>query len=228
MKIINGVDREVELGMECMLSGRMYCLNTILKITNFKGSIYILFGIEDCIRSICFGRNRKLYVPKDSYIVRITEDDFELEKIEFDCGGECDYLKWLSKNNIEYEIHKILPVSIDPEYSQFESAIGLTHWSGKTSGFFGKNGYAITKYFYGDDELCEAFKINLKKSPGVFYIGENMITRMTGEKIPDYRFIEKLLMEEVRVQEGKPFLEMLRKARILGDLEHIRFEGEGE
>ena len=94
--------------------------------------------------------------------------------------------------------------------------------------FFGKNGYAITKYFYGDDELCEAFKINLKKSPGVFYIGENMITRMTGEKIPDYRFIEKLLMEEVRVQEGKPFLEMLRKAGILGDFEHIRFEGEEE
>ena len=131
----------------------MYCLNTILKITNFKGFIYILLGIEDCNYSICFGRNRKLDIPKDSYIVRITEDNFELEKIVFDYSGGCDYLKWLSKNNIEYEIPKILPASIAPGYSRLECAIGLTCWSRRTSGFFGKNGYAITEYFDMCDEI---------------------------------------------------------------------------
>ena len=208
--------------MESMIAGRMYCLDSVLEIKNYEGINYILLGEGSYEYSIYFGRNRKLDIPKDSYIVHITEDEYKLEKIEFD-GMECNYLKKLKENNIYYDIPKSLQKSIHRWYSRFECAIGATYWDGNIKGFFGKNGYAITELSYIGDDRYESFEINLNKSKGSLYINEHMIIRMTGYDSPNEQFIKKLLMEEIDL-DSKAFSAMLREVGKLNEFEYITFE----
>jgi hypothetical protein len=208
-----------------MLSGRMYCLDAVLQTENQSGPRYILFGEGDYEGKVLFGRKRSLDVPKECYIVLFSESGYELEKIEFDSEGICDYPKVLKGRKIAYEIPKSLSESYSRMYSRFERAIGYTHWS-YIHGFFGTNGYAITDVRYIGDDRYESYEINLAQNPGCFQIGKNSIIGMEGYECPRNQFIEKLLEEDVHVEEGEPVIAMLKEAGIERNMEDIRFMSE--
>jgi hypothetical protein len=209
-----------------MLSGRMYCLDEVLQTENQSGSRYILMGEGEWEGKVFFGRNRSVYVPKECYIVLFSGSSYELEKLEFDSDGNCDYLKVLKERKVAYEIPKSLPKSYNRMYTRFECAIGDTHWSRYINGFFGANGYAITDVGYIGDDRYESYEINLAQNPGSFHIGENSILEMTGEGCPKAQFIEKLLEENVQVEEGEPVITMLKEAGLEQYIEYTRFETE--
>lgn len=134
-----------------MKSGRMYCLDDVLWIKNCKKSHYLLVVNGEEEYEISFGRQRKLKVPSECYIVSFAGDKFVLDKVKFE-GGKCDYLKVLKDRNISYEIPKSLPNSTGHMYSRFECAVGAAWWAPCIQGYFGLNGYAITHIGYiGDD-----------------------------------------------------------------------------
>lgn len=65
-----------------MLSGRMYCLNAVLKTTD-KWARYILFPTHSDEESACvisFGRNRKLSVSENCYMVLKRGRQFKVLK----------------------------------------------------------------------------------------------------------------------------------------------------
>jgi hypothetical protein len=206
-----------------MLSGRMYCLDAVLQTENQSGPRYLLFGEGNYEGEMLFGRNRRLDVPRECYIVLFSESGYEIEKIEFDDEGICDYLKVLRERKTPYQIPKSLSKSLSRMYSRFECAIGHTHWSGYIHGFFGTNGYAITDVGYIGDDCYESYEINLEKNPGCFQIGGNSILGMEGYDCPKSPFIEKLLEEEVHVEEGEPLIAMLKEAGITRYIDDIHF-----
>jgi hypothetical protein len=209
-----------------MLSGRMYCLDEVLQTENQSGSRYILMGEGEWEGKVFFGRNRSVYATKECYIVLFSGSSYELEKLEFDSNGNCDYLKVLKERKIAYEIPKSLPKSYSRMYTRFECAIGDTHWSRYINGFFGANGYAITDVGYIGDDRYESYEINMSQNPGSFHIGENSILEMTGEGCPKAQFIERLLEENVQVEEGEPVITMLKEAGLEQYIEYTRFETE--
>jgi hypothetical protein len=77
--------------------------------------------------------------------------------------------------------------------------------------------------YIGDDRY-ESYEINLAQNPRSFHIGENSILEMAGEGCPKARFIERLLEENVWVEEGEPVLAMLKEAGL--EREYTRFETE--
>ena len=81
-----------------MAEGCLFCLDKVLTIKNQQESKYILHGYNyEYSCEISFGRNRKKMVPEQCYIVTTKEDEYELEKIEFNEEGKCNYLDVLKK-----------------------------------------------------------------------------------------------------------------------------------
>ena len=81
-------------------SSCLFCLDKVLTIKNQQESKYILHGYNyEYSCEISFGRNRKKMVPEQCYIVTTKEDEYELEKIEFNEEGKCNYLDVLKKKN---------------------------------------------------------------------------------------------------------------------------------
>lgn len=172
---------------------------------------------------ISFGRQRKLKVPSECYIVSFAGDKFVLDKVKFE-GGKCDYLKVLKDRNISYEIPKSLPNSTGHMYSRFECAVGAAWWAPCIQGYFGLNGYAITHIGYIGDDRYESYEICFSLNPGSFRIGEHEIIRISGYEVPKDTFIEKLLEEEIRVEEGESVISFFEDAGVGRDIENIRFE----
>lgn len=207
-----------------MIKGRMYCLNNVLEIKNVKASHYLLIDEEDkqnC--EISFGRQRKLKVSSESYVVALTTDGkYNLDKINFNDEGKCDYLTVLKERKIAYEIPKKLPESTNPGLlSRFECAIDRD--LNIICGFFGKNGYATTKLSYVGFDKWEAFEICLNEDS--FHIGNFSISKISGDTIPNNHFIERLLEEDVRVEEGEPVVALFMEAGVSREfLEFINLE----
>lgn len=206
-----------------MIKGSMYYLDEVLQIREGEESHYLLVADGDAGYEISFGRNRKLNVSSECFIVSIdTEDKYTLEKIDFDGGMICNYLKVLKDKHIPYTIPKSLPASIDKLYSRFECAVGDTWWAGRIHGFFGTNGYAITDVGYIGDDRYENYEICFCLNQS-FHIGEHAVKTMSGAEIPKDFFIERLLEEVVYVEEGAPLIDLLKEAGICRHIEHIQF-----
>lgn len=205
-----------------MISGIMYSLRDVLKIENCDAALYIMDCSYDCDNKIYFGRNRKISISDESYIVKISDGKYELEKIEFDSEGVCDYLKLLSDKNIAYWIPKKLPESRIKSYSRFENAIGKTFWSGTIRGYFGTNGHAITDVSHIGDDRYESYAIKLNVDS--LKIGDHYISYIDGYKIPNDKFIEKVLESEICLEEGEPVIAMLNEAGVTAkdEIENIR------
>ena len=85
-----------------MAEGCLFCLDKVLTIKNQQESKYILHGYNyEYSCEISFGRNRKKMVPEQCYIVTTKEDEYELEKIEFNEEGKCNYLDVLKKEKFK-------------------------------------------------------------------------------------------------------------------------------
>lgn len=207
-----------------MIVGKMLCLKNVLAIEDECSLKYILLGEGASDYEISFGKNRKLNVPLECYIVTILGDEFELDKIIFDNDKKCNYLEVLKERKVKYEIPKSLPESSNRMYSRFRCAIGDTYWSNHMRGFFGTNGYAITDVHYIGDDRYENYMISLSLNPDSFRIGEHFIQRIRGYKIPKDEFIIKLLEENVQIEESVELLSMLKDDELEQDIKNIRFQ----
>ncbi len=205
------------------ISGRIYSLDAVLT-TNQPGSRAILFEDGSRDHVITFGRNRKLKVPEECYTVTFLNNDYILEKIHFENNEECNYLKELDKQGIEYSIPAKLPPSYRKEYTRFEAAIGAAYWAGTRHAYLGKNGFAITDIGYiGDDRYTE-FEIRLRKNLGSMKIGDHKIIGIHGVDIPNDRFLKRVLTEDVHIDDGEPLLELMKEAGLMQHFEYLRFE----
>ena len=207
-----------------ILSGRMYCLDEVVDIEDAACSIYLLRTDGNCDKEISFGRNRKINVPKESYIIKLSDSWYKIEKIEFDSDGKCDYLKNLKEKGVSYTIPKRLEPSISRMYSRFECAIGATWWSKCTHGYFADNGYAMESVGYIGDDRYEDFVLVLNQHTCVFKIGNSIINSMTCCKVPTLDFIEEVLGNGIHVDEGEEMLKLLKQAGLLEVMEYIEFD----
>lgn len=207
--------------------GRIYCLDDVLE-TNQPGSRYILCEKYDRDHVIHFGRKRRFKVPAECYTLILLSHDYILERIPFDEHGECDYLKELDKQGIEYSIPAKLPPSYRKEFTRFQVAIGDVYGMGTTRAYLGNNGYAITDIGYiGDDRYTE-FEIKLREGLGSMKIKDHKIVGIHGFDIPNEPFIKRILTEDVHVEDGEPLLELVREAGLSDSSDYLRFEEQME
>lgn len=205
------------------IRGRIYPLDKIL-VTNQPGRRYVLCGNGKRDHVVNFGRGRKFAVPEECYTVIFYDDEYKLDKILFDEKRECNYLKELDKQGIEYSIPQKLPDSHDRWYTRLQVAVGDTWWAGCECAYIGRNGFAITNVQYVGDDRYSNFEIQLCKNTGSMQIGDYSIKGIRGFEIPKEEFIEKILTEDVCVEEGEPMLALIREAGLSEDIENLRFE----
>ena len=70
----------------------------------------------------------------------------------------------------------------------------------------------------------EDFIINMRNYPGTLRISNNKIVGMKGFGTPNEPFLERLLMEGIKVQEGEELVAMFVEAWLMDYVEHIEFE----
>ncbi len=205
------------------IHGRIYSLDKILT-TNQPGDRYILFGNGERNYVINFGRSRKFAVPEECYTVIFYDDDYKLDKILFGENRECNYLKELDIQGVEYSIPQKLPGSRCKDYTKLQFALGETWWQAHRYAYFGRNGFAITEEGYCYDLRYSKFKIYLNKNAGSMQLGNHKVKAISGAEIPRNEFIKKSLTEDVCVEEGEPMLALIREAGLSEDIENLRIE----
>lgn len=205
------------------IHGRIYSLDKIL-MTNQSGHRYILCGNGKRDYVIHFGRRRRFEVPEECYTVIFYDDDYKLEKILFDEKRECNYLKELDKQGVEYSIPQKLPDSHNRDYTRLQVAVGDTWWARYICAYLGRNGFAITDEGYIGDDRYTNFKINLCKNTGSMRMGDHCVKGISGFEIPKEEFIKKILTENICVEEGEPLLALIREAGLLEDIKNLRIK----
>ena len=184
-----------------MITGKLLCLDDVLN-TSQGGSRYLLIDDleKDNSYTISFGTRRKVNVPKNSKIVHISDNGiYKIEDIQFDENKSCNYLNELGKRKIEYEIPKKLEESSSRYYTRFENAIGLGYWEPRYTGYFGNNGYAITKVGYIGYDRYDSFIIDLHQRLGSVCINDSILLRLQSSWDITKSFIDKLLMNELHM-----------------------------
>lgn len=184
---------------EKYVHGHMYRLWEILEIDE-PGARYILCGDGERDHVIYFGRGRRFKVPEECYTFIDCDGDYKLEKIIFDETGECNYLKELEKQGIEYSIVRKLPESGNRWFSRLDYAMGCVYEY--THGYIGRNGYAVTYHrMVWDDDGINFSKIDFCRNIGAIQLSGYKVCKLSeyapfGNEVCKRLLTEKICFED--------------------------------
>lgn len=94
--------------MDNIIQGFEYIITPLIKFKSPRLGISFFSRIRSAECTVNLGGlGRRLRLPREeSYILFKCNDEFKLEKIEFDNTGNFDFIQYLEANNIAYKLYK--------------------------------------------------------------------------------------------------------------------------